>query len=59
VLQSLRALGAFCSSIVFGFAWAYFPAGDIVLFFAGGLVLMLVVAALLVDPRRSGTREAR
>ena len=57
VLQSLRALGAFCSSIVFGFTWAYFPAGDIALFFAGGLVVMLAVAGLLVDPRRRPVTE--
>jgi MFS family permease len=59
VLQSLRALGAFCSSLVFGFAWAYLPAGDVVLYFAGGLVLMLVVAALLVNPLRPGFPEAQ
>jgi MFS family permease len=59
VLQSLRALGAFCSSIAFGFAWAYFPAGDIALFFAAGLVVMLAAAGLLVDPRRPTTEAAR
>jgi MFS family permease len=58
VLQSLRALGAFCSSIIFGFAWAYIPAGDLVLYFAGGLVLMLAIAGVLIDPRRSAVVQS-
>lgn len=58
VLQSLRALGAFCSSIIFGFAWAYMPAGDLALCFAGGLVLMLAIAGVLIDPRRSAVVES-
>ena len=60
VLQSLRALGAFVSSMAFGFAWSRFDSRTVILGYIGALVLALVVATLLVRPtlRRAGQAGA-
>jgi MFS family permease len=50
VLQSLRALGAFVSSLAFGFAWSVTGSRTVVLGFIVALVIALGAAALLVRP---------
>jgi MFS family permease len=55
VLQSLRALGAFCSSMAFGFAWAQVSSRTVIYGFIVALVLALAAAVWLVrpEPRRA------
>ena len=50
VLQSLRALGAFVSSLVFGFAWSLMGSRTVILGFIAALILALGAALLLVRP---------
>jgi MFS family permease len=50
VLQSLRALGAFVSSLAFGFAWSVTGSRTVVLGFIAALILALAAAVLLVRP---------
>ena len=50
VLQSLRALGAFCSSLAFGFAWSQVSSRTVIFGFIAALVIALTAAVLLVRP---------
>lgn len=62
VLQSVRALGAFVSSLAFGFAWSVAGSRTVVLGFIAALVVALVAATLLVRPEprpgRTGPGDA-
>jgi len=55
VLQSLRALGAFCSSLAFGFAWSQVSSRTVIYGFILALVIALAAAVSLVrpEPRRA------
>ncbi|HEV2637622.1 MAG TPA: MFS transporter [Actinocrinis sp.] len=59
VLQSLRALGALVSSLVFGFAWAQVSSRTVIYGFIVALVIALIGAVLLVRPesRRESTNS--
>ena len=50
VLQSMRALGAFCSSLAFGFAWAQVSSRTVIYGFIITLVIALAAAVALVRP---------
>jgi MFS family permease len=53
VLQSARALGAFCASLAFGFGWEMVGARSVVYYFAAALALALGAAYLLLRPQAS------
>ncbi|HEU5331839.1 MAG TPA: MFS transporter [Actinocrinis sp.] len=53
VLQSARALGAFCASLAFGFAWEAVGARTVVYYFAAALALALGAAYFLLRPQAS------
>ena len=55
VLQSMRALGTFCSSLAFGFAWSQVSSRTVIYAFIVALVIALSAAFLLVrpEPRRA------
>jgi MFS family permease len=59
VLQSLRALGAFVSSLVFGLAWSLTGSRTVVLGFIVALILALGAAMLLVRPEPRGGAASR
>jgi len=53
ILQSVRALGAFAASVVFGLAWSHFGSRSVVSGFAVALSLALVGAVALTRPGSS------
>lgn len=59
VLQSLRALGAFVSSLAFGLAWSLTGSRTVVLGFIVALILALGAAMLLVRPEPRGGAASR
>ncbi|MBR7835235.1 MFS transporter [Actinospica durhamensis] len=52
LLQSVRALGAFVSSLAFGFAWSVMGSREVVGGYVVALLLALVAAACLVHPEK-------
>jgi MFS family permease len=50
VLQSVRALAGFVSSLLFGLAWAHADPRAVMLWFAAALPVALVTASVLVSP---------